>query len=209
MNFFFLRRKEDERKETVAGCSANSSVQPLSFVWFLATPWTAAHQASLSITNSRSLLKLTSIRLVMPSNHLILCCPLRLLPSIFQLFESGSQIIGASSSVSVLPMNIQDWFPLGLTGLISLQAKGLSSLLQHRNLKASVLQHSAFFMIQLSHLYMTNGKNHSFDHTNLCLQVMFLLFNMLSRFVKLSFQGKQAFFLISWLQSLSAVILQP
>ena len=104
----------------------SSSVQLLSHIWLFVTPRTAAHQASLSITNSRSLLKLTSIRLVMPSNHLILCCPLRLLPSIFQLFESGSQIIGASSSVSVLPMNIQDWFPLGLTGLISLQSKRLS-----------------------------------------------------------------------------------
>ena len=98
-------------------------------------PWTAAHQASTSFTISWSLLKLMSIELVMPLNHLILCCPL-LLPSVFpasgsfsvsRLFELGGQGIGASASSSILPMNIQDWFPLGLTGLGSpLQSKGLS-----------------------------------------------------------------------------------
>ena len=103
----------------------------------LETPWTVAHQASLSITNSQNLLKLMYIELVMPSNHLVLCRPLLLLPSIFpsilsqsflmsQLFISGGQSIGASASTSALPMNIQDLFPLGLTGLISLQSKGLS-----------------------------------------------------------------------------------
>ena len=94
-----------------------------------ATPWTAAHQASLSITNSRSLLKPMSIESVMPSNHLILCRPLLLPPSIFpasgsfqrnQFFTSGGQSIGVSASTSVLPMNIQDWFPLEWTGWISL-----------------------------------------------------------------------------------------
>jgi len=97
------------------------------------TPWTAAHQASLSITNSWSLLKLMSIESVMPSNHLILCCPLLLLPSIpasgsfpvSQFFTSGGQSIGVSASISVLPMNIQDWFPFGWTGWISLLSKGL------------------------------------------------------------------------------------
>ena len=112
-----------------------SSVQSLSCVRFFATPWTAARQASLSIINSRSLLKFVSIKLVMPSNHFILCHFLILLPSIFpsirvfsmnHFFASGGQSIGASTSASVLPMNIQDWFPLGLTGLISLQSKGLS-----------------------------------------------------------------------------------
>ena len=103
----------------------------------LETPWTVAHQASLSITNSQNLLKLMYIEPVMPSNHLVLCRPLLLLPSIFpsilsqsflmsQLFISGGQSIGASASTSALPMNIQDLFPLGLTGLISLQSKGLS-----------------------------------------------------------------------------------
>ena len=116
------------------------SVSSLSCVWLFATPWTAARQASLSITNSRSSLKLMSIKLVMPSNHLILCCPLFLLPSIFpsirvfsnsQFFKSCGQSVGASASVSVLPMNIQDWFPLGWTGLISLQSKGLSRVLSN------------------------------------------------------------------------------
>ena len=98
-----------------------SSVQSLSHVCLFATPWTIARQASLSITNSQSLPKLMSIESVMPSNHLILCRPLLLLPSIFpnirsfqmsQLFESGGQSIGASASTSVLPMNTQDQFPL-------------------------------------------------------------------------------------------------
>ena len=101
------------------------SVQSLSHVWLFVTPWTTAHQASLSITNSQNLLKLMSIESVMPSNHLILCCHLLFLPSILprirvfqmsQFFISGAQNIGVSASTSVLPMNIQDWFPLGWTG---------------------------------------------------------------------------------------------
>ena len=112
-----------------------SSVQSLSSVWLFATPWTAARQASLSITNSQRLLKLMSIKLVMPSNHFILCCPfsscLQSFPApgsfpMTGLFASGGQNIGVSASASVLPMNIQDWFPLGLTGWISLQSKELS-----------------------------------------------------------------------------------
>ena len=113
-----------------------SSVQlSHSVVSLFATPWTAARQASMSITNSRSLLKLMSIKSVMPSNHLIFCCPLLFLPSILpsiRVFSSESVLcirwpsIGASASASVLPMNIQDWFPFGLTGWLSLQSKGLS-----------------------------------------------------------------------------------
>ena len=144
-----------------------SSGQMLSLVRLFATPWTAARQASLSITNSWSLLKLTFIMLVMPSNHLILCCPLLLLPSIFPsirvfpvswFFASGGPSIGVSASKSVLPINIQEWFPLGLTGWISLQSTGLSSLLQHHSSKASILLRSAFFIVQLSHPYMTTAK---------------------------------------------------
>ena len=110
-------------------------VQSLSHIWFFAIPWTSACQASLLFTISWSLLKFTSIESVKPSSHLILCCPLLLLPSIFptirvfssnQLFAAGDQSIGASASASVLPMNIQGWFPFWLTGLISLQSKGLS-----------------------------------------------------------------------------------
>ena len=128
----------------------SSSVQLLSRIWLFVTPWTAACQASLSITNSWSLLKLMSIRSVMPSNHLILCCPLCLLPSIFSSIrvfsnESGGQIIGASSSVSVLPMNIQDWFPLGLTGLISLQSKRLSRVFSNTTVQKHKLSKTFFF----------------------------------------------------------------
>ena len=139
-----------------------SSVQSLSFVWLFATPWTAARQASLSITNSRSLLKLKSVELVMPSNHLILCCPL-LQPSIFpsirsfpmnQFFASGSQSIGASSSASVLPMNIQDLFPLGLTGLISLQSKGLSRVSSN-----TTGQKHQFFSAQQSSAHLLKTEN--------------------------------------------------
>ena len=114
-----------------------SSVQSLSHVRFFVTPWTAAHQASLSITNSQSLPKLMSTESVMPSNHLILCLPFSSCPQSFlasgsfpmsQLFESGGQSIGASASASALPMNVQGWFPLGLTGLISWLSKGFSSI---------------------------------------------------------------------------------
>ena len=112
-----------------------SSVQAFRHVWLFATPWIAARQASLSITNSQSLLKLMPIESVMPSNHLILCCTLLLLPSIFpsirvfpmsQLFTWGGQSIEVSASASVLPVNTQDWSPLGWTGWICLQSKGLS-----------------------------------------------------------------------------------
>ena len=111
-----------------------SSIQSLSRVWLFATLWTVAHQASLSITNSWRLLKLMSIESVMPSNHIIFCRPILLLPSVFpsirvlsksQFFALGGQSTGVSASASVLPMNIQDWFPLGWTGWLSLQFKGL------------------------------------------------------------------------------------
>ena len=122
-----------------------SWVQLLSRVRLFATPWTAACQASLSITNSRSLPKLISIDSVMPSNHLNLCYPLLLLPSIFpsirvfsnqvafsnNLFASGGQSIKVSASISVLPMNPQDWSPLGWTSWISLQSKGLSRVVSN------------------------------------------------------------------------------
>ena len=131
-----------------------SSVQALSCVRLFATPWTAACQASLSITNSQSLLKLMSIALVMPSSHLILCCPLLLPPSIFpasgslpmsQFFASGGQSIRVSALASSLPMNIQDWFHLGWTGWISLQSKGLSRVFSN-----TMVQKHQFFSSQLS-----------------------------------------------------------
>ena len=131
-----------------------SSVQSLSHVRLFATPWTTARQASLSITNSWSPPKPVSIESVMPSNHLILCRPLLLPPSTFpsirvfpvnQLFASGGQSIGVSASKSVLPMNTQDWSPLGWTGWISLQSKGLSRVFSN-----TTVQKHQFFGVQPS-----------------------------------------------------------
>ena len=127
----------------------------------LCDPMDAAHQSSLSLTNSWSLLKLMSVASVMPSNHPIFSSRLQSFPaseSFPMFFASDGQNIGVSASASVLPMNIQDWFPLGLTGWISLQSKGLYSLLQQHSSKESILQCSAFFIVQLSHPYMTTGK---------------------------------------------------
>ena len=137
-------------------------VQLLSNFWLFAVPWTAACQASLSFTISWNLLKLKSIESVMPSNHLI---PFSFCLQSFQswgsfpkswFFLSGGQSI--RDSASVLPMNIQGWFPLGLTGLISMQSKGLSRAFSSTSWKASILWHSAFFTVQFSHPYMTTGK---------------------------------------------------
>ena len=119
------REKREDRRTGLHWKTERKSVQFVSRVWFFATPWTTAHQASLSITHSRSPPKPMSIELVMPSNHLFLCRPLLLLHSIFpsirvltmsQLFASRGQNIGVSVSTSVFPMNTQDWYPLGWTG---------------------------------------------------------------------------------------------
>ena len=139
---------------SVSSCTQSgvSSVQPLNHVWLFATPWIAACQASLSITNSWSLLKLMSIKSVMPSNHLILCCLLLLLPSIFpgsRVFSNksvlcmGGHSIGVSASASVLPMNIQGWFSLGWTGWISLQSKGLPRVFSN----TTVQKHQFFSLL--------------------------------------------------------------
>ena len=116
---------------------------------------------------SQSLLRLMSIDLVMLSNHFILFCLLHLpasgsFPKSW-FFASGGQSIGVSASASVLPMNNQDGFPLGLTGWIALQSKGLSRVFSNNSSKASILRCSAFFIVQLSHPYKTTGKNQSFD----------------------------------------------
>ena len=150
-----------------------SAVKSLSHIQLIATPWTAAHQASLSITNSQSLLKLMSIKLLMPSNHFILCHPLLLLPSIFpsiRVFSSKSVLHIRwpkywSFSFSISPSNEYsglisfwiDWFDL-----LAVQGT-LKSLLQHHSSKASILRCSAFFIVQLSHPYMTIGKTVAFD----------------------------------------------
>ena len=125
-----------------------------------------------------------------------------------QFFASGVQSIGVSASTSVLPMNIQDWFPWGWTGWISLQSKGLfKSLLQHHSSKASIFLHSTFFIVQLSHPYMTTGKTTALTRQTFVGKVTSLLFNRLSRLV-ITFLPKSKPLLISWLQSPSAMILE-
>ena len=139
---------------------AISSVQSLIWVRLFVTPWTAAHQAPQSITNSQSLLKLVSIESVMPSNHLILYHPLLPLPSISPsrvfpselVLLSGDQSIGASASASVLPMNIQDWFPLGWTGWLSLQFKGLSRVFSNTTVQKHQLFGSQLSLWSNSHI---------------------------------------------------------
>ena len=145
-----------------------SSVQLLRRVWLFSTPWTAACQASLSITNSQSLLKLMSIKLVMPSNHLLLCHPLLLLPSIFptiRVFSNESVLlirwpsIGLSASGSVLPIKYSGPISFRIDWLDFLAVQGIpKNLLQHHNSKASILRLWAFFIVQLSHPYMATGK---------------------------------------------------
>ena len=167
-----------------------SSVQLLSCVQLFATPRTAAHQASLSITNSQSSLKLMSIESVMPSNHLILCV---LLPSIFpsiRVFSKESVHIrwpkDWSFSFNISPSNEHpglislrmDWWDL-----LAVQGT-FKSLLQHHSSKASILRHSALFIVQLSHPYMTTGKTIVLTRRTFVGKVMSLLFNMLSRLVK-------------------------
>ena len=148
--------------------SVSVSVQSLSRVRLLMTPWTAAGQASLSIANSQSLPKLMSIELVMSPDHLILCCPFLLLPSVFpsiRVFSNESALCIRWPKYWSFSFNIS--LSIEHPGLISfrmdwldvLAVQGtLKSLLQHHTSKASILQHSAFFIVQLSHPYMTTGK---------------------------------------------------
>ena len=195
-----------------------SSVQSLSHVWLFEIPWTAERQASLSITNSWSLLKLMSIESVMPSYYLILCCPLLFLPSIFpsiRVFSNESALHIRwpkywSFSLSISPSN-------EYSGLISVRMDWLDlravqgtlkSLLQHHNSKASILQRSAFFIVQLSHPYMTTGKTIALMRWTFVVKVMSLFFNMLSRLV-ITFLPRSKRLLISWLQSPFAVVLEP
>ena len=155
-------------------------VQSLRRLRLFATLWIAAHQVSLSFTISRSLIKLMSVEMIVPSNHLILCHPLLLLPSIFPSIRIFSSELALrirwhkywSFSFNIRPSNEYsglisfriDWFDL-----LAVQGT-LKSLLQHHSSKASILQHSAFFMVQLSHLYRTTGKKHRFDCMRLYLQ---------------------------------------
>ena len=183
--------------------SVSQSVQFLSCVQLFATPWTAALQASLSITDSWSLLKLMSTESVMPSNHLILSRPLLLSPSIFlsiRVFSNESILcirwpnywsfsfnISPSNQYSGLISFRMDWLDL-------LEIQGtLKSLLQHHSSKALILWHSNFFIVQLSHPYMTTGKTIALIRQAFVGKVMSLLFNKLSRLVIISFQGVSVF----------------
>ena len=169
-------------------------VQLLSCVRLFATPWTARSQARLSSTISQRLLKIMSIESVMPSNHLILCCPLLLLPSVFpsiRIFSNESALgikwpkYWSFSLVSVLPMNIQGWFPLELTGFISLESKGLSRVFS----STAVLEHQFFFLIQISYPYMTTRKTIALTRRAFVGKLMSLLLNMLSRLVVQYYMG--------------------
>ena len=180
------------------------------------TPWTAAHQASLSFTISRSLLKLVSIESVMPSNHLIICPTFLLWTSIspsIRVFSNESALrirwpkywsfsISSSNEYSGLISFRMDWLDL-----LAVQGT-LKSLLQHHSSKASILQCSAFFTVQLSHTYTTTGKTIALTRQTFVGKVMSLLLNMLSRLV-ITFLPRSKRLLISWLQSPSAVILEP
>ena len=195
-----------------------SSVQSLSRVRLLVTPWTAALQASLSITNSRSPPKPMSIELVMPSNHLILCHPFLLLPSIFpsiRVFSNESALQMRwpkywSFSFSISPSNEHSGlisFRMDWLDLLAVQGT-LKSLLKHHSSKASILRCSAFFIVQLSHPYMTTGKTIALTRRIFVDKVMFLLYNMLARLVT-TFLPRSKHLLISWLQSPYAIILEP
>ena len=195
-----------------------SSVQLLSHVRLFTTPWTTACQASLSIINSRCSPKLMSIESMIPPNHLIFCHLLFLLPSIFpgiRVFSIESVFcircpkywsfnfsISPSNEYSGLISSRMDWLDIH-----AVQGT-LRSLLQHHSSKASILQCSAFFRVQLSHPYMTTGKSIALMRQTFVGKVISLLFNMLSRLV-ITFLPRSKCLLISWLQSPSTVILEP
>ena len=195
-----------------------SSVQSLSPVQLFVTPWVTANQASLSITSSRSSLRLTSIESVMPSSHLILCHPLLLLPPIpptIRVFSNESTLHMRwpkywSFSFSISPSNEHPGlicFRMDWLDLLAVQVT-LKSFLQHHSSKASILWCSAFYIVQLSYPYMTTGKTIALTRWTLVGKVMSLLFNMLPRLV-ITFLPRSKHLLMSWLQSPSAVILEP
>ena len=193
-----------------------SSVQSLSRVQLFVTPWIAACQTSLSLTNSRSLPTLMSIESVMPSNHLILCRPFLLPPLLFpriRVFSNESALrmrwpkywssnISPSNEHPRLISFKMDWLDL-----LAVQGT-LKSLLQDHSSKASILQCSTFFIVQISHPYMTTGKTIAWTRQTFVDKAMSLLFNMLSRLAT-TFLPRSTHLLISWLQSPSAEILGP
>ena len=198
-------------------CQSVQSVQSLSCVQLFATPWIAACHASLSITNSQSSPKLTSIESVTPSSHLVLCCPLLLLPPLppsIRVFSNELTLRMRwpeywSFSFSIIPSKEHPGLIFRMDWLDLLAVQGtLKSLLQHHSSKASILRHSVFFTVQLSHPYMTTRKTIALTKRTFVGKVMSLLLNMLSRLV-ITFLPRSKRLLISWLQSPSAVILEP
>ena len=196
---------------------SSSSCLTLICVWLFVNPWTEACQASLSITSSWNLLILMFIDSVRPSNHLILCCPLPLLPSIFpsiksflmsEFFTSGGQSIGVSASASVLPVNIQAWFPLVWlvwSPCSPSDSQESSPVPQFKSINSSVL---SFLYSPSLTPYIATGKTIALTRWTFVGKVMSLLFNMLSRLV-IAFLSRSKCLLILWLQSPSAVILEP
>ena len=183
-----------------------SSIQLLSCVQLFVIPWTEAHQASLSITSSQSLLKLMTIELLMPSNHFILCCSFLLPPSIFHSIRVfSSELVPCirwpkywSFSFNISPSNEHPGlisFRMYCLDLLEVQGT-LKSLLQHHSSKASILWCSAFFTVQLSHPYLTNGKTKALTRGTFVDKVMSLLFNMLSMLV-ITFLPRSKHLLIS------------
>ena len=181
-----------------------------------ATPWIAAHQAPLSITNSRSSPRLTSIESVMPSSHLNLCRPLLHLPPVppsIRVFSNESTLHMRwpkdwSFSFSIIPSKEIPGLIFRMDWLDLLAVQGTLKSLQHHSSKASILPRSAFFTVQLSHPYMTTGKTIALTRRTFVGKGMSLLLNMLSRLV-ITFLPRSKRLLISWLQSPSAVILEP
>ena len=212
LNLMFSGSRENLPLKLIMTIS--QSVQSLSCVRLFETPWMAAHQASPSITISRSSLRLTPIESVMPSSHLILGRPLLLLPPIppsIRVFSNESTLLMRwpkywSFSFSIVSSKEIPGLIFRMDWLDLLAVQGtLKSLLQHHSPKASILRHPAFFIVQLSHLCMTTGKTIALTRWTLVGKVMSLLLNMLSRLVK-SYLPRSKCLLISWLQSPSAVI---
>ena len=193
-----------------------SSDQSLSHVQLFVTPWTAAWQASMSITNSQSLLKLMCIELVIPSNHFILSSPSPAFnhsqhQGLFQWVSSSHQM----AKLLEFQLKHQSFWWMFRTDFLRLDWLDLlagqgtfKNILQHHTWKASILQCSVLFIVQFSHPYMTTGKTIALTRWNFVGKVMSLLFNMLSRLV-ITFLLRSKHLLISWMQSLSAVILEP
>ena len=214
----FDLKNKTKKKSLWSYSTSVSSVQSLSHVRLFVTPWTAACQAYLSITNSQSSLRLMSIESVVPFSHLILYCPLLLLPPIppsIRVFSNESTLCMRwlkywSFSFSIIPSKeIPGLISFRMDWLDLLAIQGtLKSLLQHHTSKASILRHSACFTVQLSHPYMTTGKTIALTRWTFVGKVMSLLLNMLSRLF-ITFLPRNKCLLISWLQSPSAVILEP